>query len=523
MPRARSRTVAADPGLLGFLGRSPVAIVECAVDGTIETASPAALRLLSPCARNGRVANLFDVLQPYAPQLRSLSERKGQATGPICEDLRVEVDVRRPASRPSTSTISVGLFKPDPDSVIAVLAEVTPKGRRGARDRAAAREVISTLTSTLDNALSMLNVAITREDFGTGRIFPDRRTLAWLGIEEAADGIALEQVLNRIVDEDREAFLEDRRRALAGEATSFRDFRVRRQDGSIAVIAGRRLVIRDDDGRPVSIVSLGIDVTEQRRAESALQAQRIAEQANRDKTAFLSLMGHEIRTPLGAIIGLADVLRGDVVDPLSSRQRARVEHIAEAGGHLLRLIDDLMDASRIEMGVLRLRIETVDVLPVIHGAMRDVDAPALGRAVQLRFELPEEPVLVRADPTRLKQVLLNLLTNAIKYNREAGSVTVRVQRRGGTCRISVIDTGIGMSAAQQAELFKPFDRLGRDDSEIQGVGIGLVITRGLVEAMEGRIIVESEVREGSAFHVELPVAAPAIPGDDVPGDDNKGS
>jgi len=235
----------------------------------------------------------------------------------------------------------------------------------------------------------------------------------------------------------------------------------------------------------------------------------VAESANRAKSAFLSSVSHELRTPLATVIGFAEVLKFDDKEPLSASQVAHVDHILIAGDHLLALVNQVIEMSRIEAGEVELRFEDVRVAEVLNNSLAMVALPAAERGIAINNRAHESAgVIVRADPTRLKQVILNLLSNALKFNREQGSVTIEARRTGeGRVRILVSDTGRGIPAARQHELFQSFARLGVESGRIPGGGLGLAISRRLVEMMQGRIGCESTEGEGSTFWVELPLVA----------------
>jgi signal transduction histidine kinase len=233
---------------------------------------------------------------------------------------------------------------------------------------------------------------------------------------------------------------------------------------------------------------------------------REAEVANLAKSEFLSRMSHELRTPLNAVLGFAQLLGFRGLGPTESTY---VDQISKAGRHLLGLINEVLDLSRIETGELGLAPEPVQLRTSIEDAVSLVAPLAGERSISIRWEGgPLCDSYVEADRQRLSQVLLNLLSNAVKYNREGGTIAVTLARRAEHLRICVADSGHGMSAEQLGQLFVPFERLGAEQTSIEGSGLGLALSRNLVEAMRGQIEVESEVGLGSRFTIELPLTDP---------------
>ncbi len=258
-----------------------------------------------------------------------------------------------------------------------------------------------------------------------------------------------------------------------------------------------------------SLNSMAVSLEATRQAldlqHSELAASREeATRANHAKSEFLSRMSHELRTPLNAILGFAQLLE---LDELDARQRDNVAHIVSGGKHLLDLINEVLEISRIEAGSMSPAIEPVQARTIVREAIELVSPLAAQRGIDLSADVKHsEDIWLAADQQRLKQVLLNLLANAVKYNRDGGSVSVRIKRVENRGQILVTDTGLGIPQEHLSKLFIPFERLGAEASGVEGTGLGLVLALRLTEAMSGTMGVESQPWIGSTFHVELPLA-----------------
>nr|WP_316640480.1 ATP-binding protein [uncultured Roseateles sp.] len=254
------------------------------------------------------------------------------------------------------------------------------------------------------------------------------------------------------------------------------------------------------------------DISEEVRGLAADRARERAEASNRAKSDFLSRMSHELRTPLNAIVGFAQSLERDPVLREDPQRLERIQLITRAGWHLAGMIGDVLELSRIESGQVKLTPGPVDLPALISDAMAFVSADAQREGVTLALHAPADLSLTlgyaQADPMRLEQVLVNLLSNAVKYNRPGGRVDVSVMAGApATVEIRVRDTGLGLSTQQLANLYQSFNRLGREDSGKAGTGIGLVVTRTLVELMQGQISVSSAPGVGTEFCVTLPLSS----------------
>lgn len=244
--------------------------------------------------------------------------------------------------------------------------------------------------------------------------------------------------------------------------------------------------------------------------QELMRAKEGAEQANIAKSAFLSKMSHELRTPMNAILGFAQLLQLDAIEPLSEEQHDSIEEILRAGRHLLNLINEILDLSRIEAGKITLSIEAVDLNRLLEECLTLVKPIADDHKIKLYpVEHKGKPYLL-VDYTRLKQVLLNILSNAIKYNRPDGKVIIRYELLEYSVRLYIADSGNGIAADDINKIFEPFNRLEADTTEVEGTGIGLALAKQLVEVMEGTLGVTSKVGIGSTFWVEFPRADMAL-------------
>jgi PAS domain S-box-containing protein len=311
---------------------------------------------------------------------------------------------------------------------------------------------------------------------------------AWLGDIEFEDA------------SERERFRAERLSRRRQEQMSVFDVRTR---------DGRSLRVIDRRTAEGGIVKTIWDLTDdERRANELREARAIAEAASAAKSDFLSSMSHELRTPLNAILGFAQLLQRDKKEPLSERHKERAAQILKGGEHLLRLIDDILDLSRIEAGGVSISTEPVDVSDVLEDVKRTLEPVATRQGVHLEIDAPGELPMVSVDRTRFAQVLMNFGSNAVKYNRPAGKVTFAVSLpRSDRLRVTVHDTGIGIPDEKQDKLFQPFQRAGQEAGPIEGTGIGLVISKRLAQLMSGDVGFRSTHGQGSDFWVDVPTQA----------------
>jgi PAS domain S-box-containing protein len=268
---------------------------------------------------------------------------------------------------------------------------------------------------------------------------------------------------------------------------------------------GRRLRMTDRRTLEGGVVSTLWDVTEDMALVAEKErAQRLAEDASKAKSEFLSSMSHELRTPLNSILGFAQLLQRDKKAPLNDKQQEKLKHVLSGGEHLLRLIDDILDLSRIEAGRVMVSPEPVDVASVLEDVKTALDPMAERAQIRLAVVPLPAPCVVVADRTRFAQILINFGSNAIKYGKPGGSATLSVSRPApGILRVSLLDDGIGIPLDKQALLFQPFQRAGQEAGPIQGTGIGLAITKRLAELMGGTVAFRSAPGAGSEFWIDL--------------------
>jgi PAS domain S-box-containing protein len=324
-------------------------------------------------------------------------------------------------------------------------------------------------------------------------------------------------------------YFTDPARAEAGIKQVLRERRVsnyeltaRARDGQSTVVSFNASTFYDRDRTLQGVFAAARDVTERKRLDEVLQEKNVElERANLAKSDFLSSMSHELRSPLNAILGFAQLMQIDGA-AITSSQKASIDQILHAGWYLLELINGILDLAQIESGKLSLSVENVALADVMEECQAMIEPQRQTRGLEVTFPAFLHPCSVEADRTRLKQVLLNLLSNALKYNRPGGSVAVEVGRSAATrVRISIRDTGEGLAPGKVAQLFESFNRLGQEVGAEEGTGIGLVVSKRLVELMGGVIGVDSIVGVGSVFWIELtagaeyPVAS-AIEGKDEP-------
>jgi signal transduction histidine kinase len=309
-----------------------------------------------------------------------------------------------------------------------------------------------------------------------------------LGLPEDAPPPTHEGYLAAVHEDDRAQLQQDWRRAEIGRQPFESEYRVVHPDGQVRWVRTRGRVEHGADGRIARRRGVSFDTTDAA------------------KTEFLSRMSHELRTPLNAVLGFAQLMGLDSADPLSSGQAQRLAHVQTAGWHLLALVNDVLDLSRIEARESPMQPAALRETAAVAECIAMIAPKAASAGVAVHWEPPAlEPHEVWADPTRLRQLLLNLVSNGVKYNRRGGWVRVAARRRGSMAVIAVLDNGLGIAASALGQLFQPFSRAGRENSGIEGTGLGLALVKLLSEQMGGAVEVDSTEGQGSEFRLVLPL------------------
>ena len=361
----------------------------------------------------------------------------------------------------------------------------------------------------LEEAQSLAKLGYWSADKTTGALQWSDEIYHIFGLDPAHFTPSVETFERAVHPDDAELILASERRA-AESGVHDVVHRIVRPDGEVRYVRELAHARVGANGELLQLTGTVQDVTELKQAEHAmLRAKEAAEAASRAKSEFLASMSHELRTPLNSILGFAQLFSMDPALPSHGKEYAR--EIERAGQHLLSLVNDLIDLARIEAGKLDLFPAPVSVKAVVADSLAMVTPIARDRGIRLIDAGGSgKDTMVMADSTRLQQVLINLLSNAIKYNRPAGAVHIACHTEHGATRIAITDNGPGIPAEKQVRMFSAFDRLGAERGQVEGSGIGLVITRSIVEAMGGSIGFESAEGRGSTFWVTLPATTAAV-------------
>jgi len=377
---------------------------------------------------------------------------------------------------------------------------------RDITERKQAEEALKVSEQRLKLALDSAETGIWELDLVNDKAYRNLRHDQIFGYQLLQPDWGYEIFLTHVVPEDREAVKKSFEEAFATGDFSI-ECRIIWADKSIHWISAQGRAFRNDRGDLVRMMGTVADVTERKWAEEAIvRAKEEAERGSKFKDQFLSTMSHELRTPLNAILGFSELLPDERYGALNERQRRYIRHIHTSGKHLLSLINDILDLSKIEAGRLELAFESVRVetaFAEVLGTMR----PLADKKSQTLSQDAETGLSVRADATRFRQVLMNLVGNAIKFTPEGGRIELAARRMDGNVRLEVRDTGPGIPPEEQKRIFEAFYRLRQSDKLTEGTGLGLTITQRLVELHGGQLGLESQAGQGSCFYFSLPMAS----------------
>ncbi|BBP05251.1 hypothetical protein TPL01_23980 [Sulfuriferula plumbiphila] len=440
----------------------------------------------------------LELATPITPGFEALAFKASRGIADIYELTYIRKDGSR-----FPAVVSVTALRNDLDGIIGYLLIGTDN---------TARKLVEEKLRWTEESFRLMVESVT--DYAIVMLDPEGRVVSWNAGAERIKGYHEEDIVGQHFsrfylgeDVNNGKPRRDLEAVMANGRFEDEGWRVRK-DGSRFWANVVYTAIRDQLGNLRGFAKLTRDLTERRQVEAALtDAKSAAEKANLAKSDFLSSMSHELRSPLNAILGFAQLMESDSPPPTSSQQ-ASIEQILKGGWYLLELINEILDLAVIESGRLSLSLEPVLLAEVMLECQAMIEPQGQKRGIRMSFPRFDIPCFVKADRTRVKQVLINLLSNAIKYNQAGGTVVVACSASAPErIRISVADTGAGLPAEKLAQLFQPFNRLGQEASAEEGTGIGLVVTKRLVELMGGVIGVESTIGMGSVFWIELIAAA----------------
>ncbi|RZI83967.1 MAG: PAS domain S-box protein [Rubrivivax sp.] len=482
------------------------------LDGRVVAVNPAGCRILGV-----QSSDLVDLSAKESPNYELLTDDLSQPLPrdqwPMLQTIHTgqRQDDRVHPLRRSDGTvvwirISSHLLRVDaqsqPFAVVATFRDIT-------QERQAA-QVLAISEERWKFALDGAGDGVWDWDASADRMFYSHRWKAMLGYGDEEIGDSLNELTDRIHPDDREPVVLALQTYLQQEQGLFQaEFRMRHKQGQDVWILSRgKIVSRDAQGHPLRVVGTHSDITPIKRAEQVLREKQSAEAASAAKTEFLSRMSHEIRTPLNAVNGFAQLLKLQLSNaPQASQHVSFVDQILHGSQHLMALVNDVLDLQKVEAGILTLRAESLTLLDEVRQCIAMLSPLASQRSISLQANV-DASLKVSADRQRLRQILMNIGSNAIKYNQAGGTVWFDTEiRTDGSLVLMVRDTGPGMSPQQLGRLFQPFERLGRETSSIEGSGLGLIITRSLIEAMGGSMEIRSQPGSGTRVNILLPTAA----------------
>ncbi|MDE2401256.1 MAG: PAS domain-containing protein [Burkholderiales bacterium] len=375
--------------------------------------------------------------------------------------------------------------------------------------------VISQAQGQWELASAAAGLGLYEMDKATGAIQLDGKSAAMHGLPDTPVRLSREAVRALIIPEDGPQTRREVDVALTSRPDHTITYRVKHPDGSIHALQATGRLVHPPDGRGERLIGVLLDVTEALKQTEIATKRESAERVAKAQRAFLSRLSHELRTPLNAMLGFTQLLKMDSGHTMTEAQHQQLNWIHKAGQQLLALVDDVLDLSKVEAGEITMSLQEVELHQIVQACLPLIESVRLQRQVQLLDRTATTPLRAIADPQRLQQILVNLLTNGCKYNRPGGHVEIATRQDEGQVVIEITDNGIGMTPEDAAALFHPFKRVQASTAHAEGTGLGLYIVKQLAERMNGSVAVRSELGVGSCFTVRLPMAN-SIPGRDTP-------
>jgi PAS domain S-box-containing protein len=487
---------------------APDGMLVCDERGTILLVNAEVERMFG-YVREELIGNRVEILIPEQLRPRHQGHVAGYVASPRLRPMGSDLDLRgrRKDGTELAIEISLAPIRTEQGTVVtAGIRDVTDR-RRLERD---ARRATAYLTSAVDAVQHAF--ALFDEHDRVVMVNSAARQLLGSAITASIEGVAFDDLLRSALGSGVFDLSNETRESFLGRWTAYH----RQPAGALEVRTGtgRYLRVRERRTAEHGTVVVIEDVTDDvQRSEELSHSREAAEAASAAKSEFLSSMSHELRTPLNAILGFAQLLERDRKQPLGDRQLERLQHVLRGGEHLLRLIDDVLDLSRIEAGRITISIEPVGVGDVLREVVHTLEPMATRGEVEIVApEIAAGFPMIEADRTRVAQILMNFGSNAIKYGKPGGRVRFQVDRGARNVRFRVVDDGVGIPADKRDRIFEPFQRAGQEVGPIEGTGIGLTICKRLVELMHGNIGFTSEVGKGSEFWIDVPIHR-VVPGE----------
>ncbi|WP_292468325.1 PAS domain S-box protein [Methanolobus sp.] len=459
------------------------------IDGQIVDVNERACEMFGYTKEQFQKMNVVDLLAPYHKAAGVVGMQQFREDG----DVYVHTLYAKANDETFDAEVNAKVLEGYPDLAQAIVRDIS-------KQKKAEEDIIRSETK-YRSLFEQSNDAIMIHDLNGRILEANKRACEMFGYSETE--LKKISMTDLTLAEDRDT-IKERMKKIETEGYCRRDNKMISSDGSIIYVDISASFLKAQKGM---IQTVGRDMTDRVRTEAAMLSAKIkAETANRTKSEFLANMSHELRTPLNSIIGFSDVMIDGMTGEISSKQEHYLQNISESGHHLLSLINDILDISKIEAGKMELNFDMIDIPSAISEITAMMHPLTSDKNLTVDVDLPDNLPEVMADRSKIKQILYNLIGNAIKFTDNNGRITIIAKIRDTNLQISVIDTGIGISPNDQKKLFKPFSQIDSSTSrKYEGTGLGLALVKELVELHGGRVWVESELGKGSNFTFELPI------------------